>query len=504
MYSTSDAYSHRIWNSEDGEWQQGNFYDDETDNYLQINNQLILSQRLSDRWTLSATAFYTYGYGYYKQYKDDAKLFEYLFPDHLAYQTDDQGNFVTDGDGERIAVRRDLIREKLMRNHLGGLNAAAAYAADNLDLAFGGSWSYYSCPHWGELDWMQETDPADYRSKRWYDNDVDKHDANLFARANWSVAKGLRLFADLQYRYVSYQAWGVNDNYVSEEVGMQPIDVDKQYHFFNPRAGVSYTLAERNNFYLSFAVAQKEPTRSDFTDRYMFAEANTYPSSEKLYDWELGYQYTAPRLSLGVNLYYMKYKDQLVPTGMVNDGSDALNTNVSDSYRRGVELSASWRATGWFTVGANATFSQNRIENYVDALKDSPTYGKELGDMTIAYSPDVIANAFLNFHHRGFEAVFHTQHVGKQYFTNNENDALSLDAYCVTNLNLAYTFRTRSARSVRLGLLINNLFNAEYESNGYGYSYMDTWSGPAPVRIDEAYYFPQAPLNVLANVTVKF
>ena len=189
MYSTSDAYSHRIWNSEDGEWQQVNFYDDETDNYLQINNQLILSQRLGDRWTLSATAFYTYGYGYYKQYKDNAKLFEYLFPDHLAYQTDDQGNFVTDGDGERIAVRRDLIREKLMRNHLGGVNAAAAYAAENLDLAFGGSWSYYSCPHWGELDWMQETDPADYRSKRWYDNDVDKQDANLFARANWTVAR---------------------------------------------------------------------------------------------------------------------------------------------------------------------------------------------------------------------------------------------------------------------------------------------------------------------------
>ena len=125
-------------------------------------------------------------------------------------------------------------------------------------------------------------------------------------------------------------------------------------------------------------------------------------------------------------------------------------------------------------------------------------------DITITALIPAIANAFLNFHHRGFEAVFHTQHVGKQYFTNNENDALSLDAYCVTNLNLAYTFRTRSARSVRLGLLINNLFNAEYESNGYGYSYMDTWSGPAPVRIDEAYYFPQAPLNVLANVTVKF
>ena len=404
---------------------------------------------------------------------------------------------------DQMLKDEELIREKIMRNHLGGLNASAAYSVRKLDLAFGGSYSYYSCPHWGVLDWVDGLEGSQIGG-RWYDNDVDKHDANLFARANWSVAKGLRLFADLQYRYVSYQAWGVNDNYVSEEVGMQPIDVDKQYHFFNPRAGVSYTLAERNNFYLSFAVAQKEPTRSDFTDRYKIAADDTSASTEKIYDWELGYQYTAPRLSLGVNLYYMKYKDQLVPTGMVNDDSNALNTNVPDSYRRGVELSASWRATGWFTVGANATFSQNRIENYVDALKDSPTYGKELGDMTIAYSPDVIANAFLNFHHRGFEAVFHTQHVGKQYFTNNENDALSLDAYCVTNLNLAYTFRTRSARSVRLGLLINNLFNAEYESNGYGYSYMDTWSGPAPVRIDEAYYFPQAPLNVLANVTVKF
>lgn len=459
---------------------------------------------MSDRWTLSATAFYTYGYGYYKQYKDNAKLFEYLFPDHLAYQTDDQGNFVTDGDGERIAVRRDLIREKLMRNHLGGLNAAAAYAADNLDLAFGGSWSYYSCPHWGELDWMQETDPADYRSKRWYDNDVDKQDANLFARANWTVARGLNLFADMQYRYVHYKAWGVNDNYDEASGGMQPIDVDETYHFFNPRAGVSYTLAKRHNFYFSFAVAQKEPTRSDFTDRYMFSGDDSYPSSEKLYDYELGYDYSSPRFSAGVNLYYMKYKDQLVHTGMVNDSSDALNVNVPDSYRRGIELTASWRVTGWFTAGANATFSQNRIENYVDALSNSPTYGQNLGERTISYSPSAMGSLFLDFHYRGFEAVLHTQAVGKQYFTNDENETLSLGRYCVTNLNLGYTFRTRAARSVRLGLQVNNLFNAEYESNGYGYSYMDTWSNPTPQRIDMAYYFAQAPLNVLANVTVKF
>ena len=146
----------------------------------------------------------------------------------------------------------------------------------------------------------------------------------------------------------------------------------------------------------------------------MFSGDNSYPSSEKLYDYELGYRYDTPKFSAGVNLYYMKYKDQLVATGMVNDGDDALNTNVEDSYRRGIELSAQWKATGWFTLSGHATFSQNRIEDYVDALKDSPTFGQNLGDMTISYSPDVIAGVLFDFHCKGFEAVFHTQYVSKQ------------------------------------------------------------------------------------------
>ena len=308
FYTSSGPHSYYYMDDGKVERATVDYYDDQTDNYLQINNQLVLSHRFNEKWTLNATGFYTYGYGYYKQYKAGRTLAEYL-------------NLETD------IEQADLIREKIMRNHLGGLNASAAYSVKNLDLTFGGSWSYYSCPHWGVLDWVDGLDKSQIGG-RWYDNDVDKQDANLFARASWTVAKGLRLFGDLQYRYVSYQTWGVNDNFVSEEVGMQPIDVDETYHFFNPRAGLNYTLGERSNFYFSFAVAQKEPTRSDFTDRYKFAADQTAPSSEKLYDYELGYTYTAPRLSLGVNFYYMKYKDQLVPTGMVNDGDDALNVNV--------------------------------------------------------------------------------------------------------------------------------------------------------------------------------
>ena len=461
------------------------YYDDQTDNYLQFNNQLVVNHRFNNSWQLNATLFYTYGYGYYNQYKDDAWLASYV-------------NLNTS------IEQADLIRHKLMYNHLGGINGSASYSSRNIDLTFGGSYSYYTCPHWGTLSWvdgMAKTDVAG----RWYDNDVVKHDGNIFARVDWTVMRGLmdnelHIFGDLQYRYVGYKAWGTNDNSIwgDEGVYMQPINVDKQYNFFNPRAGISY-IAHSHNVFASAAVAHREPTRSDFTDRYMFSADDTEPQPERLIDFEVGYTYTAPRVVIGVNLYYMLYHNQLVATGMVNDGDDALNTNVARSYRRGVELMASWRATKWLTLSANATLSQNKIKDYVDELKDSPTYGENLGDMTISYSPSVMGSLMADFHVGGFSALWHTQYVGKQYFTNNEIDALSLDAYCVTNLNLGYTVTTNSEQKVRFGIAINNLFSTLYESNGYGYSYM--WDG---VRYDDAFYFPQAPINVLANVTINF
>ncbi len=459
------------------------YYDDQTDNYLQFNNQLVVNHNFNQHWMLNATLFYTYGYGYYNQYRDNEKLAKYT-------------------NLER-SDRADMIRHKFMYNHMGGANIATNYRTRTLDLVAGGSWSRYTSPHWGTISWVDGVEDV---SGHWYDNDVVKDDANLFVRANWTALEGknddeLHLFGDLQYRYVGYRAWGTNDNAIEGEDGsytMQPIDVDKRYNFFNPRLGVSY-LVQNHNLFASVAMAHREPTRSDFTDRYMFAADDSYPEPERLTDFELGYSYTTPRLSLGVNLYYMLYHNQLVATGMVNDGDDALNVNVDKSYRRGVEFMASFKAAKWLTLSANSTLSQNKIENYVDQMKNSPTFGQNLGTKTISYSPSVIGSFIADVHHKGWSAMWHTQYVGKQYFTNNETEALSLDAYCVTNLDLSYTKRLRDGGSVRIGVAVNNLFSTLYESNGYGYSYM--WDGE---RYDEAFYFPQAPINVLANLTVNF
>ena len=479
-----------IFDSDKGKWMYVGYHDDETDNYLQINNQLVVSHQFSPKWSMNVTGFYTYGYGYYRQYKAGRTLYEYGL-------TDD------------FDMEADLIRDKVMRNHTGGLNAAARYTADRFDLAFGGSWSYYTCPHWGELSWVGGMAREQYKDERWYDNDVNKHDANLFAKANWEVARGLNIFADLQYRYVRYKAWGTNDNFDWSTLQLQPVSVDETYNFFNPHAGLNYSIDERNSLYASFAIAQKEPTRSDFTDRYLYADDDSTPRAEKMYDYEAGYRYASPRLTLGVNLYYMKYKDQLVKTGQINDSYDALNINVPDSYRRGIELSAAWQAAKWFTLGGNLTLSQNRIKNYLDKVVDYALEGDvageygyletAMGTTCISYSPGTMGSLFLDFRHKGFEALLHTQYVGKQYFTNFSNPDMKLDAYCVTNLNLGYTLRSAGTRSVRFGVEIFNLFNAKYCSNGYGWS--EAYQGE---RTDHAYYFPQAPLHALANVTVKF
>ena len=458
------------------------YYDDQTDNYLQINNQLIVNHIFNNKWALNVTGFYTYGYGYYKQYKDDAWIMGY---DNLNL-----------GDGIDQA---DLIRGKFMRNHLGGINAAALYNTKNVNVAFGGSWSLYACPHWGTLYWVDGADEQLYKDKIWYDNDVRKTDANIFAKADWQVVRGLHLFADLQYRYVHYKSWGTNDNYDWNKLEMQPVNVNRNYHFFNPHAGLTYDFAKHHSLYASFAVAHHEPTRGDFTDRYLFSGLEEEPKHEVLYDYELGYRYTHPIVDAGVNLYYMNYRNQLVYTGFVNDGGDNLNINVPKSYRRGVELTLAVRAAKWFTFGANATLSQNRILNYQENIE-----GKvfDRGTTTISYSPSAMASAIFDFHVKGFEAVLHTQYVSKQYITNGEYEDLTIDPYCVTNLNLGYTIHTKAIRSVRFGVQIYNLFNAEYCSNGYGGSWLE--GDTLADRKSWACYFPQAPLHFIANVTLNF
>ncbi|MCC8035969.1 MAG: TonB-dependent receptor [Rikenellaceae bacterium] len=491
------------------------YYKNHTDNYTQYNYQLLFTRHIGERLTLNANLHYTDGDGYYEEYKSGRKLSEYnLTP----YVPGDPSNEPYYDAGKGLVTKANLVRRKMMDNGFGGGVFSLDYTAPRLTATLGGAANKYNGHHFGNVIWVQDyaNNGGFLPDHEYYRNKGEKFDANLYLKATWNAAKGLYLYADVQYRRIRYKIDGVNDKWDDSIGGLQILDIDRKYDFFNPKAGISYDLGTNWNIYASVAMTGKEPTRDNFKD----AEPDALPRRERLTDYEAGTTYRSGIFSAAANFYYMKYKDQLVLTGEINHIGEALSTNVPDSYRAGIELTAGVQITDWLSWDINATFSRNKIKKYTDHLsfedaagvRDVETY---LGTTTIAFSPSVIAGSIIAFSHRGFGASLQTNAVSKQYVTNSESarskftdiasgsDKLELDAYCVSNLRLDYSFRLPSLKSMTVGFTVYNILNAKYESNGYEVTYFIEENGRR-ARLKQMYYFPQAGTNVMANITLRF
>ena len=313
------------------------------------------------------------------------------------------------------------------------------------------------------------------------------------------------MFADLQYRYVKYKTDGLNDRFVKKDGKYvnQELNIDDDFNFFNPKAGISYTN-EGHKAYASVALANREPERNNYTDNYNYP----FPKNEKVIDVEAGYQYFGTNWNVGANFYYMDYDNQLVQTGEMSDIGEALTTNVKKSYRMGVELSAGWAPLSWLSVEGNAALSKNKIKDfdeYVESWDESENYvhKNHYSNSTLSYSPSAILNGFIDFHHKGFTATWHTNFVSKQYIDNSESDVRSLPCYSQSDLQLRYTSDVTKAagiKNVTLGLDFNNVFSRHYAASG------STWYGwyTGGQRYQALAYMPMAGFNVMGHLTLKF
>lgn len=493
------------------------FYNNQTDNYAQTHYQAVLNQRLGLQWNINATLHYTKGDGYYEEYKNAATYTDYGLTPWLPDDPSKEAYLNSDG----LVAKSNLIRRKNMDNGFGGAVVSVNFSAEKLTASFGGAANRYAGYHFGQVVWVKNYVGDLMPEHEYYRNRSVKDDANIFARANWNVAKGLNIYGDLQYRYIHHTIKGPGDKWNWLENTRQNLNVNKKYNFFNPKAGIFYDLDSHNNIYASFAVAHKEPTRNNFTD----AMFGTTPKSERLFDYELGYKYTSDIFYGGVNLYYMDYKDQLVLTGQVNDIGEPLADNVAKSFRAGIELTAGVKITNWLRWDVNATFSRNRILDYTEYVDNVNTDWESLGTQTaiyigntdISYSPSIIAGSLITFSFGNFSAAFQSQYVSSQYVTNSmqngvkgadgewELDPLKLDAYFINNLRLNYSFSLKSMRSIDVGVAINNIFNAMYCSNAGGGSSLVLESDGTPAyRSNYMWFFPQAGINFMANVSFKF
>lgn len=465
------------------------FYDNQIDNYTQTHYQLLLTQVFSPSLTLNGALHYTKGEGYYEEYKTGRKYAEYLLTPPVV-------------EGAPLE-ETDLIRRKWLDNDFYGMTFALNKKKEKYELTLGGGANKYDGNHFGRILWVRY--PNQFTpGKEWYRSTSDKSDMNIYLKATTKLTPKLIAFGDVQYRYINYQLKGKDDKFDPKKNEMRDLTQEHNFSFFNPKAGLTYNINDNNSLYASFAVANREPNRTNYTD----AGPNEKPTSERLYDTEAGYRYRSPNFSFGANFYYMKYKNQLILTGKISEIGELLTTNIPDSYRTGIELTSAIQLHRMLRWDANATFSRNKINDFTEQGVDVydadwnwiESRDNALGQTDIAYSPNIIANSILTFTYRTFEAALQSSYVSRQYIDNTSSKERSIDPYFVNNLRLGYSFRVPHVKSVNLGILVNNLFNVDYETNGYvWYSYYLDGK-----RMNEKRYFPQAGTNVLANVTIRF
>lgn len=465
------------------------YYKDQCDNFTQHHVQLLLNQYIGRYVTLNATLHYTKGDGYYDQYKTNRTLEEY----GLAPYYDAEGNKIK---------KSDLIRLKFNDNDFGGGMVNVRYQKDALSIVGGGAFNWFRGNHFGQIKWVRNFIGAIDPLQEYYRNTGRKFDSNVFIRGDYEFGAGFSAYADLQYRHIDYSIRGVSDNYDWNTEGMALLDVERHWNFFNPKVGLTWNR-DGHRAYASWSVAHKEPTRDNFTD----SDPNMYPEAERMFDYELGYSYSSSLFSVGANLYYMDYKNQLVVTGQLSDTGNAVSVNVPDSYRMGIELQGVLKPCRWFDWAINATLSRNRIKNFTEYIYEDEWTNPisfDLGDTPIAFSPDFILHNAFNFNVAGFDASLMSRYVSSQYMNNARSEEAKLDAYFVSDLALGYTFKKlKGVKELRLGFTIYNLFNEKYCNNGYagaGY-YMEDGK---PVIYRYAGFAAQATTNVLGTVTMNF
>lgn len=446
-------------------------YDNEVDHYNQDHFQLHWNQTYNENWSSNIAVHYTYGRGYYEQFKEEEDFSDYGFdPINIGGETIDQ---------------TDLIRRKWLDNDFYGITFSFIYNNnEDFNLTVGGAWNKYKGDHFGEVIWAEYASNSDIRH-RYYDDYADKTDFNLFAKGNYTLNDKFNLFGDLQIRTINYEANGASSNFV-----------DDNFTFFNPKVGVTYTASESSNLYLSYARANREPNRTDYE--------NGNPKPESLNDFELGWRLKKESFRINSNIYYMRYKDQLVLTGELDDVGAPIRANVGDSYRLGIEVEASFILSDKFSIQPNIALSTNKNLDFTTKWNGEVV---DLGDTNISFSPNVIAGNMLNyFPVRQLQISLLSKYVGEQYMGNVDTNGSKLDAYFVNDLNINYEIKpNRIFKSIVLSALVNNIFNEEYVSNGYYYTYDDTWSVPGETTtLDGAGYYPQATTNFLVGATFKF
>lgn len=462
------------------------YYENETDNYYSDIIQFTYSNALSDKLSLNVGLSYNHGYGYYENYKADQKFKKYGLDPQLV--------------NDSTYKSSDVITRKLMKNNFYVGNFTLNYISDKLTLTGGGNLTSYQGDHYGKLLWVKYNKNISDKYE-WYRGDADKKEFSVFGKITYNILDNLAIFGDMQYRYIDYRMSGIDDD-------LENITNKNYYSFFNPKAGLSYSF-KNNEVYASLSISNREPLRTDIKESVKGGSTQKI-QPERMFDYELGYRYSSAIASFNANLYYMRYKDQMVQTGKLNDVGYKLMENVPTSYRMGIELSGAVQPANWIRIDANVTLSQNKIKNYTayyDLYNNQNDYefvkqtSEYLGTTNISFSPNVIGSGILTITpYKALSLALVGKYVGKQYYDNTSNKDNRLADYFVSNIVLGYTFKTQKIGEVDIQFSVNNILNKRYVGNAWVAT--DKFEDGSEIVYTGLY--PQATRNIMAKLGIRF
>lgn len=469
-YAVNDGYTQleteNLLNS--GRTYNKYLYKNQTDNYTQTHHQLHYTNFINEKLIFNAALHYTRGAGYYEEFRPEDDFSKYNLPPVIS--------------GTDTIKQTDLVRRRWLDNYFYGTTFSFNYnPSQTIKLTWGGAANQYKGDHYGEIIWAKYASASNLGDK-YYLNDAKKDDISTFLKADFTFEKWL-LFADIQYRNINYQVKGDDDK-------IKGMDFKRKFNFVNPKLGITYLINENSNLYASYAYASKEPVRNDFVD----LKGNN-PKPEKMQDIEAGYRFNNETFNIGTNFYGMFYKDQLIPTGALNNVGSPLRMNIPNSYRIGLEVDAAWKISAYFGWKATAGLSQNKIKNYTDE-----TSGEFIKKTDIALSPATILSSEFTYHPlRSVEIALLSKYISRQYLDNSSAKVRSIDPSFVNNIRAIYNFSILGLKNIDLGLTVNNILNEKYQTNGYTWGYMDGTS-----RKYFNFYYPQATTNFMLSLNVKF
>lgn len=476
-------------------------YENEVDDYGQTHFQLHYNEQINNKTFLNLATHYTQGSGYYEQYKGSEynSLINFGAEATLA----DYGISDTTINGDTISTT-NLVRRKWLDNDFYGFTFSLNHSSNKINFILGGAANSYSGAHFGRVVSTEIHGDLDHE---YYRNDATKNDMNIYLRTDYTITNKLNAYLDLQTRFVNYTFEGFNEN---GDIANQTVDL----RFFNPKYGLFYSLSNNSSFYVSYSEGKREPNRND----YIESSPNSRPKPEILFDTELGYKFNSKNIALGLNLYNMDYKNQLVNTGEINDVGASVHSNIDESYRRGVEIETNLKLSRKLNWSGNITFSENKIVAHSEYIDNWDTWGKDTinyQNTDISFSPNIIAKSQLSYDLGNLQASWIIKHIGNQYIDNSQSLDRMLDKYTLNNMLFSYDIKIRNIKSAKITLLVNNILNKDYINRAWIYRFSSEGWDPTSGEDSDPYinkdsngynmigYFPQATRNYLMGLTLS-